>query len=293
MRWKPAPWIAAALSLIVAPLGMLYVQRPRLAGAYFLASVAAGIATFLSLWAFAPGAMSGVSLAGWIISITCAVHAFRMARAALPVERKWYSRWYALTGIPVAVLGSVIMFRSFVYEPFNAPSDSMYPTIPAHSIMVVEKSGFGDYGTLGIQFSRKESTRNIARGDIVVHRLVSNPSIRYVSRVIGIPGDHIQYVNSQLIINGVQVPTRIEGAQGQYQLALEELDGRNVSIAYIPDRKASDFDQVVPAGEYIVFGDSRDNARDSRYIGPVPRANISGRVTKIYPPPAWSMGNDR
>ena len=100
-------------------------------------------------------------------------------------------------------------------------------------------------------------------------------------------------MNSQLIINGVQVPTRIDGAQGKYQLALEELEGRNVSIAYIPDRKASDFDQVVPAGEYIVFGDSRDNARDSRYIGPVPRANISGRVTKIYPPPAWSTGNDR
>jgi signal peptidase I len=91
-------------------------------------------------------------------------------------------------------------------------------------------------------------------------------------------------VDRQLIINDKRVPMQLGNADGVYRYAVEQLDGRDVTIAIMPERPARDFDQVVPPARYVVFGDSRDNARDSRYIGSVPRENIVGRVVKTFQP---------
>jgi signal peptidase I len=286
MNWKPVPWIAAVLNLLAAPLGMLYVQRPWMALAYFLAGGLVGVMAFLSMWIFGSAAASiALYMAGWAIAICCAVHAFRIARgiAAVP-HRRWYARWYGLAGLPVALFLVALVLRSFLYEPFRIPSESMYPTVPAGSIVFVKKAGFGNYGTYGITLWAGHSTESIARGDIVVHRLVTDPSTNYLSRIVAMPGDHVQYVHRQLIVNDQSVPVRIVREDDTYQYALEQLDGRDVTIAFMPDRPSHDFDQVVPPGKYVVFGDSRDNARDSRFIGLIPRQNIVGRVAKILSP---------
>jgi signal peptidase I len=289
MEWRPVPWIAALLGFLLTPLGMLYVQRPRLAIVYFLFSLVVGVAAFLSTWAFGSDRVSvTLALAGWTVSIACAVHAFRVARrTSSTTERAWYSRWYGLISVPLVLFVLVFLFRSFVYEPFRIPSESMHPTIPAGSIVIVQKSGFGNYGTFGIRLRHGQMSETIARGEIVVHRLVEEPGTNYISRIIGIPGDHIEYLGRQLTINGTQVPIQVGKTEGWYQYAVERLDNRDVTIAFIPERPSKDLDQIVPPGHYVVFGDNRDNTRDSRYIGPVPQQNIIGRMTKILPPDGW------
>lgn len=172
------------LGVIATPLGMLYVQRPWFAIGYLLVAALVGLTGFFSMWAFGSEAVTIASSAlGWAISIACAVHAFRIARGFTPVgDRKWYSRWYGLASFPLVLFTIISVFRSFQYEPFRTPSESMHPTIPAGSIVVVKKSGFGNYGTYGIPLWGGESTEAVVRGDVVVHQLVADPSTRYLSR---------------------------------------------------------------------------------------------------------------
>jgi len=286
MDWKPVPWLAAVLGLIAQPLGMLYVQRPWLATGYFLVAALVGVMAFFSMWAFGSETLEvALSMSSWAIAIGCAVHAFHIARGTAAVgERRWYSRWYGLACFPAVVFMVGLAFRSFVYEPFRIPSDSMYPTIPAGSIMFVKKSGFGHYGTYGISLWGGESTEPIVRGDIVVHELAAESSVRYVHRVVAIPGDHIQYLDRRLVINGQPVPVQIGREDVTYRYAVERLDGHEVTVAFMHERPSVDFDQVVPRNQYALFGDNRDNARDSRFVGLVPRECIIGRVVKILPP---------
>lgn len=284
MEWKPIPWIAAALSLIVTPLGMLYVKAPKLAAIYWLVAIATGVLAFTSIFGQGSEALStAAGVLGWIVSIGCAVHSYRLAQRAAPAtERPWYSRWYGLAAFPVAVLVAVFLFRAFGYEPFRTPSESMLPTLPPGSVVFVDKSGYGHYGTFGIRLWKGEARAPLARGDIVVHRLVADPTTAYVGRVIGMPGDHVIYADRRLILNGKPVPIEFGRKDGIYQYAIERMDNVEVTIALIPERYSRDFDQVVPPGQLVIFGDSRDNARDSRYIGLVPRENVVGRVVKIF-----------
>ena len=79
------------------------------------------------------------------------------------------------------------------------------------------------------------------------------------------------------------VPVQIVRDEGAYRYAMETLDGREFTVAFMPGRPFKAFDQVLPPGEYALFGDSRDNARDSRFGGPTPQDDIVGRVTKVFP----------
>jgi signal peptidase I len=186
-HWKPTAWIAAVLGLFLTPLAMLYVQRPRLALVYFLAACLSGLLTFFSMWAFGSREVSFLfSLAGWAISIGCAVHAFRIAKSTQAGdERKWYSRSYVLASIPLSIFLVVFLARSFMYEPFRIPSQSMHPTIPQGSVVFVDKAGFGHYGTYGIRLWHGNATATIARGDIVVHEVAVDPPMNYISRIVG------------------------------------------------------------------------------------------------------------
>jgi signal peptidase I len=219
------------------------------------------------------------------VTVTCAVHSYRVARRqGPPARRAWYSRWYGLAAFPVQVLTIGFLVRSFLYEPFRIPSASMHPTIPEGSYVIVSKAGFGQYGTFGIQPWRRPATAVIARGDVVVHRLPADPAVSYVRRVVGLPGDHVQYRDRQLTINGRAVPVHIVRDEGEYRYATEALDGRTFTVAFMPGRPCKDFDQVLPPGEYALFGDNRDNARDSRYVGLIRQGDIVGRVAKVFPP---------
>jgi signal peptidase I len=286
--WKPVPWIAALLGLFISPLGMLYVQRPWLALGYLTVSVAIAVSAFFALWPTGFREVDTVlGISSWLVSILCAVHAYRIARnMAAGSQRAWYSRWYGLAVWPLTLACVTFLIRAFGYEPFRIPSESMHPTVPSGSLVVVEKLGFGDYGTYGIRLWKGEMTKTIEHGDMIVHRLTIDPRTLYLSRVVGVPGDRVRYLNRQLQVNGVQIRTELREARGRYQYAIERFENVEATVAYMADRPSKDFDAVLTDGEYAMFGDNRDNARDSRYIGAVPEQNIVGRVVKVLKPRA-------
>ncbi|HEV8332553.1 MAG TPA: signal peptidase I [Steroidobacteraceae bacterium] len=284
--WRPTPWIAAVVGFFGGGLGLLYVQRPWYAIAYFAVSVVGSLALLAAILTFdlavQPDATSWISLA---VAIACAVHAYGIAVATTSVaERKWYSRWYFLLAFPLALLTLTLLFRAFAYEPFRIPAESMQPTLPEGSYIFVSKAGFGGYGSFGVTLWRGEPTARIDRGDIVAFRLVDAPSTVYVKRIIGLPGDRIEYANRRLIINDMPAPISLGERDGAYQYAVERVDETDVTIALMPERQPRDFADVVPPGHFFVLGDNRDNSRDSRFIGFIPRDHLVGRVVKVIRP---------
>ena len=198
--WKPAPWLAAVLSLLSTPLGLLYVQRPWLAAGYLVAGLIAAAASI----AVDVGVRLGAAVrdAGG-----------RTARGHRHVCRAFVSCGtspgaYRATCLVLALVRASGFPRAGAHDRFSRPivsvravpdsSASMHPTIPAGSYVIVSKAGSGQYGTFGVQPWRRPATAVIARGDIVVHRSSADPSVMHVARVVGLPGDHVRYLDRQL-----------------------------------------------------------------------------------------------
>jgi len=285
MDWKPSAWLAAILSLVLPPLGLIYVQRLRLAFAYFAAYIGLVFILCLGLWVLFDG--PAIALLGWsgpAFGVICALHSWRAGRrTSLPfTQRRWYSRWYGLTCFPVAYFAVVFATAAFVFEIFRVPARSMYPTIPPGSTVIVKKLGYGNYGAFGFQVTRRPGRQKISRGDIVVYRSELDRRESYVHRVVAVPGDHVQYAGRQLALNGKRLPMELAGYDELYALATEQLDGQKITLAFIPGAPPrGSYELVVPPGNFVVFGDNRDNSRDSRYLGPISHDQIVGRVVYV------------
>jgi signal peptidase I len=280
MDWKPNRWVAALLSILLTPWGLLYVQRGRLAIGYLVLTSALQIAVLALLFRDVDVTESiGLGVIGWGLTIVAAVHAFRIAEISPATStRRWFSRWPALVGIPLAFAVTVFLFRAFVFEPFRIPSEAMHPTLPEDSLVAVKKLGYGDYGTFGVTLVRAKPTATVMRGELILFRLTGEPDTVYVKRVIGLPGDRIECRDHGLVINGAPVPRQLGASDGGYQYATEIFDGQPASIALLSDRRGADCDVSVPEEHYFVLGDNREQSRDSRHFGTVPRDNLVGRV---------------
>jgi signal peptidase I len=196
--------------------------------------------------------------------------------------------------------GLVLCFRSAVADWMYVPSGSMNPTIVEGDRILVDKEAYG----LRIPFTTKRLTQGSdpQRGDIVIFASPED-GMTLVKRVIGLPGDAVEMRNEQLLINGTEVactplpelaadsdlPSATRVQERDYRT--ESLADRAHAIMLLPQRRADrSFGPVrVPAGQYLVLGDSRDNSKDSRYIGFVPRASIVGRAFAV----AYSLDADR
>src|SRR2546429_6249178 len=200
---KPKKWIAAVLGLLIQPAGMLYVARPGWAAAYFAVAAIIVVGNVLVLRGGAAG--DAVLL---LIAIICAIHAYRLARDYRAVKRPWYSRWYGLAGIIAAFAALALAARAFLYEPFRFPSESMAPSIEPRAHLIVKKWGYGNYGTYGIHVVRTGMSAAVRRGDIVVFEYPADPSLSYVKRVVGLPGDRISYYNKRLRVNDEEIQVR-------------------------------------------------------------------------------------
>jgi signal peptidase I len=188
--------------------------------------------------------------------------------------------------VPLLVL--VFAFRSFGYEPYRFPSASMVPTIQPGAFMVAQKFGYGNYGAFGISVLRTSITAEIARGDIVVFDYPRDMSVRYAKRVIGLPGDVVEYRGRLLTINGEPVAMEATGqlildnSSVKYEVLQEDISGRRYQIAYEEIEPSNNFSATVPSASYFVLGDNRDHSNDSRYWGFVPARNIVGKVVYIF-----------
>jgi signal peptidase I len=193
-----------------------------------------------------------------------------------------------------------LVIRTFAYEPFNIPSSSMVPSLLVGDFLFVSKFSYG-YGSQGtflglIPFSGRLGWGEPHRGDVVVFKLPRDPSIDYIKRLIGMPGDTIQMRQGILYINGTPVE------RDRLEKPVPEPDGHPPANAtdyleHLPDgpthviRKLGD-DQpldntdvfTVPAHEYFFMGDNRDNSLDSRTtnVGFVPEENLVGKAEFIF-----------
>ena len=189
----------------------------------------------------------------------------------------------------------VLILRSFIAEPFRIPSASMMPTLLIGDFILVNKY---DYGIrLPVLNSKIFGHGTPARGDIIVFRYPLDPSIPYIKRVVGLPGDHVAYYDKTLFINGEQMDQeilgtyRINGAGSRMSglsLRIEDLQSKKHEILVDMDLALREVEGTVPDGHYFVLGDNRDNSKDSRYWGFVPDENLIGRAFFIWM--NWDFG---
>ena len=214
---------------------------------------------------------------------------------------------YAKSFFPVILL--VFLLRSFLVEPFKIPSGSMLPTLLVGDFILVNKY---DYGIrLPILNRKVVEIGQPQRGDVMVFRYPKDPGLDYIKRVIGLPGDTVEYVDKRLTINGQAVATTANGEYNYVGNGLNYITGQtwherlgehdHIAMTQkemppvIPYQVAGDFpyrdncsynDQgfrcKVPEGHYFMMGDNRDASNDSRYWGFVPDRNIVGKAFFIW-----------
>ena len=213
----------------------------------------------------------------------------------------WWLDWTA--GL-FPVIAVVFVLRSFLFEPFKIPSGSMIPTLHVGDLILVNKFHYGV--RLPVINTKIMANNEPERGDVMVFRYPPQPSLDYIKRVVGVPGDEVAYLNKQLFVNGQPVakqpmPEFYDVDSMRYSMQFGESLGRKQfntlndqdRPAFIPGTTDFPFaDQcrysiegvvcMVPQGHYFVLGDNRDNSLDSRYWGFVPEANIVGKAFFVW-----------
>ena|SRR3990167_3203086 len=195
---------------------------------------------------------------------------------------------YSRSFFPVLLI--VFLLRSFLYEPFRIPSGSLEPTLLMGDFILVNKF---DYGIrLPVIHKKIFNMGSPKHGDIIVFRWPPNPSVDFIKRVIGLPGDRISYINKVLYINGQKMPQDFlqnafsmdeTGAETPVLEKQENLLDIKHDIFIDSTKSSLDFHDIeVPKGMYFVLGDNRDNSADSRYWGFVPDKNIVGKAVLIW-----------
>ena len=213
----------------------------------------------------------------------------------------WWLDWTA--GLfPVILV--VFLLRSFLYEPFKIPSGSMMPTLLTGDLILVNKFTYGL--RLPVLNTKITEGTPLARGDVVVFRYPPKPSMDYIKRVVGIPGDEVAYLNKKLTINGQPVSKEpmpdyldsdsmrllkqyTENLGGKQHRLLNDDAGPAFvqGVTDFPFRENCRYSVEgvvckVPPGNYFMMGDNRDNSADSRFWGFVPDKNVVGRAFFVW-----------
>lgn len=304
MQNRPKAWLAALFGFFFQPLGFLYVGRWMWA----VVSAAALIGFASLLFVF-------VHTQSWLPTIAQLVFCGVLARLAylqaLRFEagrvRPPYSRWYGL--LAAAVLWGLLLVgvRAFLFEPFRVPAGSMQPTLEVGARLIAQKWGYGNYATFGLSLMRSPVSAAVERGDIFVFEFPPDRKMAYVKRIVGLPGDKIEYRNKGLFINGQELNRRAtadyfdESKMGYYSQFIEKSDKTEYRVLLIKDRLATILGAqafpysenctysangvacLVPPGHYYALGDNRDNSLDSRYWGFVPQDHLIGKVVCVFP----------
>jgi signal peptidase I len=296
---KPNKWVALLLGGLFFPLGFLYVMRPLLAVPYFfVALIGASQSYFLSIF---------------LIASACHCY-FLVRKKEETVERPVYARWYGLVLFFGLFVTLTMFVRTSVVAQYKSPASSMIPTLQVNDVILVNKLYYG----LKLPFFEDKLTvgNPVQRGDVMVFRYPPKPSLDYIKRVVGVPGDEVAYLNKQLTINGQPVPQKalpdffeedslryIKQFEESLPLGSQPSEMTGVRThrflndidrpAFVPGADEFVFKEnchytvegvtcKVPAGHYFMMGDNRDNSLDSRYWGFVPEKNIVGKAFFVW-----------
>lgn len=201
-------------------------------------------------------------------------------QAALP----WFVE-YARAFFPILFV--VLIIRSFLFSPYRIPTGSLEPTVMPGDFIIVSKYAYGL--RLPVLGTKIVSTGEPKRGDVVLFHWPVDPSVIYAKRLVGLPGDHLQYHDKTLFINGKE-------ANQTYMMATYDREPGEIAIPAIEKREqltpsvnhlillhrtggqSTSFDVIVPPNHYFMMGDNRDNSSDSRIWGPVPDRYLIGKA---------------
>jgi len=182
------------------------------------------------------------------------------------------------------VLFFVLIIRSFIFEPFRIPSGSMKPTLLIGDFIFVKKYSYGL--RLPVIETKIWTIDEPERGDVAVFRLPSDPSINYIKRVIGLPGDKIIYQDHRLTINGTLVNLERDPINPLHEMKaqfIESIDDSEHTILIANQMNTiGEGYYVVPEDSYFMMGDNRDNSRDSRFIEAIPESFLVGKAARIW-----------
>jgi len=325
---RPKRRLAAlpALAPDPAPLRMAYAAFPVLLAAGAIRLFRSERLDF-SLVLVLVSLIGGViwALDAWVLRGARARAAVRAGHSAVAIPEPGVVD-YARSMVPVVVL--VLVLRSFLFEPFRIPTDSMMPTLQAGDFILVDKFHYGL--RLPVLNTKILSVADPKRGDVVVFRYPPDPAVNYIKRLIGLPGDRVRIVGDLIYVNGQPLEQMELGryTDGCYEnMRLTEVHtgehvhrtlschspwdlggprlpscNRNIDRGYhceeepqaagatgatgaadAPGADRGDYAEItVPAGNYLMIGDNRDNSADSRYWGFVPEANLVGSARRIW-----------
>lgn len=188
----------------------------------------------------------------------------------MPIKpKRKKSVWREYTEALLVALALALVIRTFIVQAFKIPSESMLNTLLVGDHLLASKFAYG----VKIPFTDKYIYEGAApeRGDIIIFQYPNDPSVDYIKRVVGVPGDVIEVRDKQLYRNGL--PVKEEYIRHTDPHGMESLRDNYAPV-------------TVPEGKYFVMGDNRDNSLDSRFWGYVDRSAIRAKAWRIY----WSWG---
>ena len=260
-----------------------------------------GMLTLKEVMGFAAVLLLATTITGIIWAIDATVLRKRRGETAEPVLVEMARSFF-----PVILI--VFLLRSFLYEPFKIPSESMLPTLQVGDFILVNKFTYGV--RLPVINRKIVETGSPQRGDVMVFRYPEDPTKDFIKRVVGTPGDKVAYRQKRLTVNDQPVAleslgmaTKVDERLNMRRFeAFKETFGQKVhtimtepeapgvrigGVRRFPNRDNCEYNNdgvvcTVPAGHYFMMGDNRDNSDDSRYWGFVPEENIVGKAVLIW-----------
>jgi signal peptidase I len=274
------PWLAGVLAFFAYGLGHLYVGKfQRAVVILAVYGVLMAIIILTRLQHYYAGTLIFVLLS-FSVTIFTVVDAARLAIKQKPYVMKSYNRWYYYIGFLV-LASSINYFISenrddvFGFKSYRIPSTSMAPTVRVGDFIIVDTWAYNN--------------NSVERGDIIVFKYPNDPSIDYIFRVIALPGEEFEYTNKQIYLDGKPMQQYEKGSytslakpDRKFTQKIEILEGLEYKILLMERHPTINTTMIVPEDHYLVMGDNRDNANDSRYWGYVPVEYIKGKALYVW-----------
>jgi signal peptidase I len=174
----------------------------------------------------------------------------------------------------------VLVLRSFFMEPYQIPSGSMLPTLTVGDFIVVNKFEYGI--RLPVLGTKVFDLNDPKVGDVMVFKYPKNTAIKFIKRVVAVPGDTLELRDKVIYINGEQMPQTYVGDQSPETEIYKEQLGDVEHLILRNKTPGKNGVITIPPGKYFTMGDNRDGSNDSRYWGFVPEENITGKAVAVW-----------